>query len=102
MFSLVITFTKYFGSNLKLWNKIQKLFTKKIISCNLKIIFLSAIAVKGFYTFKEKLPKMLHSGPIYKYKCGYYGKTKSHFKVWICEHFGISHLSGKKVKINEK
>ena len=41
----------------------------------------------------------------YKYKCGgcnatYYGKTKRHFKVRICEHLGISHLTEKKVKID--
>ena len=29
-----------------------------------------------------------------------YGKTKRHFKVRICEHLGISHLTGKKVKID--
>ena len=57
------------------------------------------------YTFKDNLPKMLLSGLLYKYKCGgcnasYYGKTKRHFKVQICEHLGISHLTGKKVKID--
>ena len=30
----------------------------------------------------------------------YYGKTKHHFNVRICEHFGISNLNGKKVKID--
>ena len=48
---------------------------------------------------------MLVPGLVYKYKCGgcnvsYYGKTKFHFKVRICEHFGISHLLEKKVKID--
>ena len=48
---------------------------------------------------------MLFSGLVYKYKCGgcnatYYGKTKRHFKVRICEHLDISHISGKKVKID--
>ena len=42
---------------------------------------------------------------MYQYKCGgcnatYYGKTKRHFKVRICEHLGISHLTDKKVKID--
>ena len=37
-------------------------------------------------------------------KCGggnatYYSKAKHHFKVWICEHLGISCLTGRKVKI---
>ena len=53
----------------------------------------------------NKLPKMLLSGLVYRYKCGgcnatYYGKTKHYFKVWICEHLGISHLTEKKVKID--
>ena len=48
---------------------------------------------------------MLLSGLVYKYKCGgcnatYYGKSKCHFKVRICEHLGISHHTGKKVKID--
>ena len=48
---------------------------------------------------------MLLSGLVYKYKCDdcnatYYGKTKRHFKVRICEHLGILRLTGKKVKID--
>ena len=47
----------------------------------------------------------LFTGLAYKYKCGgcnaiYYGKTKRHFKVRICEHLGISHLTEKKIKID--
>ena len=66
---------------------------------------MSPVRVKSFFTFKDNLPKMLLSGLAYKYKCGgcsvtYYGKTKRQFKVRICEHLGISHLTGKKVKID--
>ena len=48
---------------------------------------------------------MLLSGLFYQYKCGgsnaiYYGKTKRHFKVRICEQLGISLLTEKKVKID--
>ena len=48
---------------------------------------------------------MLPSGLVYKYNYGgsnatYQGKTKHHFKVQICEHLGISHLTGKKVMID--
>ena len=85
--------------------KLQKIFSDKLTSCNLKIVFTSPVRVKSFFTFKDKLPKMLLSGLVYQYKCGgcnatYYGKTKRHFKVRICEHLGISHLTGKKVKID--
>ena len=61
--------------------------------------------VKSFFTFKDKLTKMLHSRLAYKCKCGgcnatHYGKTKCHFKVRISKYFVNSHLTGKKVKIN--
>ena len=75
------------------------------MSCNLKIIFTSPVGVKSIFSFKDKLPMLLLSGLVYKYKCGgcnatYYGKSKHHFKVRICEHLGISHLTGKKMKID--
>ena len=47
--------------------KLQKLFSDKLTSCNLKIVFTSSVKVKSFFTFKEKLPKMLLSGLVYKY-----------------------------------
>ena len=45
----------------------------------------------------------MRSGIVYKFQCGgsnatYYGKTKCHFKVRMCEHLGISALTGKRVK----
>ena len=48
---------------------------------------------------------MLLSGLVYKYKCGgsnatCYGRTKHYFKVGICEHLGILHITGKKVKVD--
>ena len=55
--------------------------------------------------FKDKLPKMLLSGFVYRYTFGsynatYYGSTLHHFKFKICEHLGIS--LGKKLKIDSK
>ena len=48
---------------------------------------------------------MLLSGFAYKYKCGgcsstYYDNAKCYFIVQIAEHLEISHLTGKKVKID--
>ena len=48
---------------------------------------------------------MLLSGLVYQYEhsgCNatYHGKTKRHFNIQICKHLGISHLTGKSVKIN--
>ena len=51
------------------------------------------------FTFKDKFNKMLQSNLIYKFKhntCDiYYGKTNHHFKVRVCEHLGITPLTGK-------
>ena len=49
------------------------------------------------------IPSFLSSGIVYKFQCSscnatYYGKTKCHFKVRMCEHLGISALAGKRVK----
>ena len=55
------------------------------------------------FTFKDKIHIFLRSGIAYKFKCGgcnaiYYGKTKRHFNVRMCEHFGVSALTRKRVK----
>ena len=93
------------GTSFQIQKKLQKLFSDKLMSCNLKIVFTLLVRVKSFFTFKDKLPKMLLPGLVYEYERGgcnatYYGKTKRHFKVRICEHLGISHLTEKKVKID--
>ena len=92
------------STSFQIWKKFQKIFCDKFTSCNLKIVFTSPVRVKSFFTFKDKLLKVFPSGCVYKYKCGgcnatCYGKTERHFKVQICEQLGISHLTGRKVKI---
>ena len=58
------------STSFQIRKKLQKLFSDKLTSCNLKIVFTSPVRVKSFFTFKDKLPKMLISGVFYKYKCG--------------------------------
>ena len=59
--------------------------------------------VNFFSTFQDEIPVFVRAGIVYKFKCcdcstTEHGKTKRHFKVNICEHFGVSSLPGKKVK----
>ena len=75
----------------------------KLPHCNLQIVFQTKCKLINFFTFKDKIPVFLHSGIVYKCKCGgyngtYYSKTKQHFKVRMCEHLGVSALTGKRVK----
>ena len=50
------------STSFEIRKELQKLFDDKLTSCNLKIIFTSPVRVKGFFTFKDKLPKMLLPG----------------------------------------
>ena len=55
------------------------------------------------FRFKDRVPKELTSGVVYKFKCGlcnksYYGKCVRHLHVSIGEHIRISPLTKKKVK----
>ena len=67
------------------------------------MIFRSTRRLSNCFSFKDRLPKSLLSGLVYKFKCSdcnvtYYGKTKRHFKVRISEHLGVSPLTEKRVK----
>ena len=75
----------------------------KLPHCNLRIVFQTKCKFINFFTPKEKIPVFLRSGIVHKFKCGgcnatYYGKTKRNFKVRMCEHFGVSPLTGKRVE----
>ena len=75
----------------------------KLLYCNIRFVFQTKCKISYFFIFKDKIPSFLRSGFIYKFHCGscnaiYYGKTKRHLKVRMCEHFGISALTGKIVK----
>ena len=75
----------------------------KVPNCNFRILFHSKCKLISFFTFEDKIPILLRSGIAYKFKGGgcnatYYGKTKRHFKVRMCEHLGVSALTWKRVK----
>ena len=55
------------------------------------------------FRFKDRIPKELTSGVVYKFQCelcneSYYGQCVRHLNVRIEEHIGISPLTEKKVK----
>ena len=83
--------------------RINDIMKNKLRYCNVQFVFQTKCKISNFFTFKDKIPSVLHSGIVYKFQCGscnasYYGKTKRYFKVRMCEHLGISALTGKRVK----
>ena len=100
----LMTVLPYFS---KLWlqirTRINRVMRNKLPHWNLRIVFQTKCKLINFFTFKDKIPVFLRSGIVYKFKCGgcnatYYGKTKRHFKIRMCEHLGASALIGKRVK----
>ena len=89
--------------SLQIHTKINCVMKNKLPHCNFRIAFQSKCRLINFFTFKDKIPIFLRSGIVYKFKCSgcnatYYGKTKRHFKVRMCEHLGVSALTRKRVK----
>ena len=94
----------YLGKlSLQIRTRINRVMKNKLPHCNFRIVFQSKCKLINFFTFKDKIPIFLRSGIVYKFKCGgcnatYYGKTKTRFKVRMCQHLGVSALTGKRVK----
>ena len=89
--------------SLQIRTRINRIMKNKLPYCNIRFVFQTKCKISNFFTFKDKIPSFLRSGIVYKFQCGscnatYYGKTKRHFKVRMCEHLGISALTGKRVK----
>ena len=43
------------STSFRMRKKLQQLFSDKLMSCNLKIVFTSTVRVKSFFTFKNTL-----------------------------------------------
>ena len=92
-------------SKLPLQNRtrINRVMRNKLPHYNFRVLFQSKFNLINFFAFKDRILVFLRSGIIYKFKCGgcnaaYYGKTKRHVKVRICDHLDVSARTGKKVK----
>ena len=94
----------YLGKlSLQIRTRINRIMKNKLPYCNIRFVFQTRCKISNFFTFKDKIPSLLRSGIVYKCECGscnatYYGKTKRHFKVSVCEHLEISALTEKRVK----
>ena len=67
------------STSFQIRKKLQKLFSDKLMSCSLKIVFTSPVTVKSFFTFKDKLPKVLLSGLVWWLQCYLLRKDQTPF-----------------------
>ena len=76
---------------------------KGILNCfKLQIVFKSQNKLAKAFCIKDRIPKELTSGVIYKFQCGlcnesYYGECVRHLNIRIGEHIRVSPLTRKKV-----
>ena len=98
----------YLGKlSLQIRTRINHVMKNKLPHCKFQTVFLTKCNLIIFFTFKDKIHVFLCSGIVYIFNCGgcnatYYGKTKHHFKVRMCEQLGVSALTGKRVKGDNK
>ena len=83
--------------------KLRKSLKGILNCCKLQIVFKSQNKLAKAFRFKDRIPKELTSGVVYKFQCGlwnesYYGECVTHLNVRIEKYIGISPLTMKKVK----
>ena len=83
--------------------KLRKSFKDIRNCCRLQVVFKSQNKLARAFRFKDRIPKELTFGVVYKFQCGlcnefYYGECVRLFNVRIGEHIGIASLTKKKVK----
>ena len=86
--------------------RINRIMKNRLLYCSVPFVFQTTCKISNFFTFKDKIPSFLSSGIVYKFQYGkcnatYYGKTKCHFKVRMCEQLAIFALAGKRVKSDD-
>ena len=89
-------------TSLRLKNQMIRSFRELLPFSKLKIIFKTSTRLSSCFTFKDKIPKTLMSGVIYKYTCAgcklsYIGSTKRFWEKRLEEHLHISALTGKRL-----
>ena len=93
----------FYGSHsYSLKRKLVQLFKKFYPQIQLRVILTNSNTMSNIFKFKDRLPKMLCSGIVYKYSCGecdatYVGKSQRHLKTRVSEHKGLSVRTGKPI-----
>ena len=101
--TLVLVFPYLGPLSLQTRTKLRKSLKGILNCCKLQIVFKSQNKLAKAFRFKDRIPKELTSGVVYKFQCGlcnesYYGECVRHLNVRIGEHIEISPLTKRKVK----
>ena len=86
--------------------RLTRLFSSFYPNAKIKIVLKPGNKLSSIFSYKDRSHHLLQSLLLYLYTCGscnatYIGKTKRHHKMRMCEHLGISHITGAKRKYTE-
>ena len=94
----------YLGTaSMRVKEAISRTLRKNAPLFSLKIVFKTSRRLSSCFSFKDKFPKSLLSGVVYKYTCAecnlcYIGCTKRFWEERLQEHIHISALTGKPLR----
>ena len=94
----LVMFLPFLGTtSWKIKNDLIRTIRKNAPFCNIKIIFKTTKRLSSCFMFKDKFPKSLLAGVIYKYTCAkcklcYIGCTKRYWEKRLEEHLHVSAL----------
>lgn len=94
-------------TSLQVRSRILTLIKRTFPQVDCRVVFRSPFRLFNLFPFKDRVSECFRSGVVYQFKCSscyatYYGKSKRHLHTRVCEHLGISSLTGKLLsKVNE-
>jgi hypothetical protein len=100
-FQIILPYLGSFSKRLE--KKIKSSISQHLPKVKVIFIYRAANRLKTLFAFKDKLPSYLSSGIVYRYTCSrcnstYVGETIRHAKRRFSEHMGLSGLTGKPLK----
>lgn len=90
----------YFGDQSAMMQRdVVSLLSKFYPYLNPKIVLRNRLSIGTFFRYKDRLPKLVHSGVVYKYCCAscqasYVGSTYQRLFTRVTQHQGRSHRTG--------
>ena len=84
--------------------KLRKYLKGTLNCCKFQIVFKSQNKLTNAFRFKDRIPKELTSGAVYKFHCGFYNELScsecvTYLNLRIGEHIGTSPLTKRKVEL---
>ena len=97
-------FLPYLGTFTKrIERKIKQGLKEHLPRIKFRFVYRASTRIRNLFNFKDRIPSYIRSGVVYQFTCAscnavYIGETNRHTKTRLCEHMGISALTGNSSK----